>query len=108
MITDIEYCAADNRVYGTDNGERVEVVYEGDEFVMHPSAAWARAEQALLKEQRDAQIAREREERMVQVIDNVLKEYIPINVCSSVPGWRGSFAVRQALITNLRLNGYLE
>lgn len=108
MITNIEYCASEFKAYGIDNGERVEVVYDGSDFVLHPSVAWTRAEQALLQEQRDAQIAREKEERMIKVIDNVLKEYVPINVCSSIPSWRGAYAVRQALITNLRLNGYLE
>jgi len=108
----IEYSYADNRVYGIPEGETapVELVWTDDStgFELHPSEVWARAEQALLQEQRDAQIAREKEERMIKVIDNVLKEYVPINVCSSIPSWRGAYAVRQSLITNLRLNGYLE
>lgn len=107
MITDIEYCAADRKAYGTESGERVEVVYNGSDFVLHPSVAWARAEQALLQEQRDAQIAKEKEARLNDLIDVTLAVHIPYRICSQLPGWPGTVVVRNDIVYLLRKEGYL-
>ena len=108
MITNIEYCAAEFKAYGIESGERVEIVYDGDKFVLHPSVAWARAEQALLQEQRDAEIAREKEERLNGLIDAVLATHIPYRICSHIPGWVGAVVIRDDIVYLLRKEGYLQ
>lgn len=108
----IEYSYAGNRVYGIPEGETapVELVWTDDStgFELHPSEVWARAEQALLQEQRDAQIAREKAEHLNRVVDSILRDFIPAGTCSSIPNWRGTVALRYALISDLRIHGYIQ
>lgn len=108
----IEYSYAGNRVYGIPEGETasVELVWTDDStgFELHPSEVWARAEQALLQEQRDAEIAREKEERLNGLIDAVLATHIPYRICSHIPGWVGAVVIRDDIVYLLRKEGYLQ
>lgn len=108
----IEYRYADNRVYGIPEGETapVEIVWTDDStgFELHPSEVWARAEKALLQEQRDAQIAKEKEGRLNGLIDAVLATHIPYRICSQLPGWPGTVVVRNDIVYLLRKEGYLQ
>jgi len=107
----IEY-SYDGRVYGIPEGETapVELVWTDDStgFELHPSEVWARAEQALLQEQRDAEIAREKEERLNGLIDAVLATHIPYRICSHIPGWVGAVVIRDDIVYLLRKEGYLQ
>ena len=112
IFNHIEYSYADNRVYGIPEGETapVELVWTDDStgFELHPSVVWARAEQALLQEQRAAKIAREKEDRLAALIDTVLATHIPYRICAQIPGWPGTAVVRADIVYLLRKEGYLQ
>ena len=112
QFNDIQYSYLDNQVYSIPEGETepVQLVWLDNysHLGMHPSEVWARAEQALLQEQRDAEIAREKEERLNGLIDAVLATHIPYRICSHIPGWVGAVVIRDDIVYLLRKEGYLQ
>ena len=111
IVNRIEYSYVDNRVYGIPEGETapVELVWTDDStgFELHPSEVWARAEQALLQEQRDAQLAAERAEALFHSVHSVLATLIP-RLEIGAYGWVGTHVVAQHIIRDLQDKGYIQ
>ena len=107
----ISYNHKDGNTYGVPVGESQEVLLDYDNnmgFILHPSEVWARAEQALLQEQRDAELAAERVAVLFDTVHSVLQRYIPRFDVGSYPDWVGTIYIANSIIAHLRDKEYIQ
>lgn len=109
-FTDIRHTPNWLHTYGVPEGEdmEVELVFAADGgYAMAPHVVWARAEQALLLLQRDAQIAAEHAEALFHSVHSVLDTLLP-RLDIGAYGWVGTHVVAQHIIRDLQDKGYIQ